>query len=92
MLFKRGSTISAAEGGCQAEVGGKANHLRALLRLSDQGPDSRLLNGRCWFRGMHGSFSGNGAPSESDTEFPTLASFPTPPARQLRSGLNTTLD
>lgn len=22
MLFKRGSTISAAEGGCQAEVGG----------------------------------------------------------------------
>lgn len=23
MLFKRGSTISAAEGGCQAEVGGK---------------------------------------------------------------------
>ena len=28
MLFKRGSTISAAEGGCQAEVGGKfANEL-----------------------------------------------------------------
>ena len=25
MLFKRGSTISAAEGGCQAEVGGEAN-------------------------------------------------------------------
>ena len=25
MLFKRGSTISAAEGGCQAEVGGGAN-------------------------------------------------------------------
>jgi L-serine deaminase len=23
MLFKRGSTISAAEGGCQAEVGGE---------------------------------------------------------------------
>ena len=23
MLFKRGSTISAAEGGCQAEVGGR---------------------------------------------------------------------
>jgi hypothetical protein len=32
MLFKRGSTISAAEGGCQAEVGGRVpmrryNHL-----------------------------------------------------------------
>jgi len=25
MLFKRGSTISAAEGGCQAEVGGEFN-------------------------------------------------------------------
>ena len=25
MLFKRGSTISAAEGGCQAEVGGTSN-------------------------------------------------------------------
>lgn len=25
MLFKRGSTISAAEGGCQAEVGGTLN-------------------------------------------------------------------
>lgn len=25
MLFKRGSTISAAEGGCQAEVGGEEN-------------------------------------------------------------------
>ena len=25
MLFKRGSTISAAEGGCQAEVGGELN-------------------------------------------------------------------
>lgn len=24
MLFKRGSTISAAEGGCQAEVGGRS--------------------------------------------------------------------
>jgi L-serine deaminase len=25
MLFKRGSTISAAEGGCQAEVGGTSS-------------------------------------------------------------------
>lgn len=25
MLFKRGSTISAAEGGCQAEVGGECS-------------------------------------------------------------------
>ena len=29
MLFKRGSTISAAEGGCQAEVGGEGNILRS---------------------------------------------------------------
>lgn len=28
MLFKRGSTISAAEGGCQAEVGGDVNAFR----------------------------------------------------------------
>ena len=27
MLFKRGSTISAAEGGCQAEVGGELDAL-----------------------------------------------------------------
>ena len=30
MLFKRGSTISAAEGGCQAEVGGPYRVLKQL--------------------------------------------------------------
>lgn len=30
MLFKRGSTISAAEGGCQAEVGGIYSPLAPL--------------------------------------------------------------
>lgn len=30
MLFKRGSTISAAEGGCQAEVGGTYAIIYAL--------------------------------------------------------------
>lgn len=33
MLFKRGSTISAAEGGCQAEVGGKS--LNGLIGFGD---------------------------------------------------------
>lgn len=39
MLFKRGSTISAAEGGCQAEVGGTPwSPLR--VRIPDElGPD-----------------------------------------------------
>ena len=35
MLFKRGSTISAAEGGCQAEVGGEAD-APARLGLFDK--------------------------------------------------------
>ncbi|KAJ7281745.1 L-serine ammonia-lyase [Mycena rebaudengoi] len=34
MLFKRGSTISAAEGGCQAEVGGE---LHWLVRMASAG-------------------------------------------------------
>ena len=42
MLFKRGSTISAAEGGCQAEVGGQQPFLiisiMHLLTLVDQSP------------------------------------------------------
>lgn len=37
MLFKRGSTISAAEGGCQAEVGG-------LSHLTDGGFGTHELN------------------------------------------------
>lgn len=39
MLFKRGSTISAAEGGCQAEVGGWSDcsyHRMRLAHLSPQ--------------------------------------------------------
>lgn len=35
MLFKRGSTISAAEGGCQAEVGGNPSFLCVIRRLCD---------------------------------------------------------
>jgi L-serine deaminase len=37
MLFKRGSTISAAEGGCQAEVGGEycnTNFVMCIHRAS----------------------------------------------------------
>ena len=41
MLFKRGSTISAAEGGCQAEVGGK------LFRGSFRDGCSQLLLVAC---------------------------------------------
>ena len=37
MLFKRGSTISAAEGGCQAEVGGTS-------QLNQRAKDARSLN------------------------------------------------
>ena len=33
MLFKRGSTISAAEGGCQAEVGGTSTVSWVVLVL-----------------------------------------------------------
>ena len=41
MLFKRGSTISAAEGGCQAEVGGMTGNTSKrseLTRIADQLP------------------------------------------------------
>lgn len=53
MLFKRGSTISAAEGGCQAEVGGTLSFVvscKSLLKDSSSG----LLDGQCWLCGMHG--------------------------------------
>jgi len=33
MLFKRGSTISAAEGGCQAEVGGNISTFASDIQL-----------------------------------------------------------
>lgn len=33
MLFKRGSTISAAEGGCQAEVGGDISTFASDIQL-----------------------------------------------------------
>lgn len=35
MLFKRGSTISAAEGGCQAEVGGEINLWLTLVHHAE---------------------------------------------------------
>jgi hypothetical protein len=54
MLFKRGSTISAAEGGCQAEVGGV--FLRSSLsrfRVNEKSC-SRLFYGQRWLCGLHG--------------------------------------
>ena len=46
MLFKRGSTISAAEGGCQAEVGG-ASCIESALCTDREGNnfDSCMFNG-----------------------------------------------
>lgn len=37
MLFKRGSTISAAEGGCQAEVGGRIKSFHLFVRAANGG-------------------------------------------------------
>lgn len=57
MLFKRGSTISAAEGGCQAEVGGAlvnfhfdliAAHKTLVAKISC------VLNGQRRFRCLYG--------------------------------------
>ena len=53
MLFKRGSTISAAEGGCQAEVGG------SKIFYPDVSEDlhdliSRLFDGECWLCSLYG--------------------------------------
>ena len=36
MLFKRGSTISAAEGGCQAEVGGMSDESSCSFVCRDE--------------------------------------------------------
>lgn len=59
MLFKRGSTISAAEGGCQAEVGG------ALIRIiiENDGVHATIIScvfyGQCWFCCLHGCIARN---------------------------------
>lgn len=57
MLFKRGSTISAAEGGCQAEVGGTfqdiVDHITHCV-LTTIVPASCVLYGQCWVCRMHG--------------------------------------
>lgn len=56
MLFKRGSTISAAEGGCQAEVGG-ASCIVSALYTDQEGFNSCMFNGRCWIRCVHGRYT-----------------------------------
>jgi hypothetical protein len=53
MLFKRGSTISAAEGGCQAEVGGMLGESRCSVNLMVS-LISRLFYGKRWLRGLYG--------------------------------------
>ena len=45
MLFKRGSTISAAEGGCQAEVGGNIPTFASDIQLRAHACDSRMFYG-----------------------------------------------
>jgi len=57
MLFKRGSTISAAEGGCQAEVGGMPaldfrRPTKLMLLLI-----SRVFYGKCWVCSLHGRWA-----------------------------------
>ena len=58
MLFKRGSTISAAEGGCQAEVGGMTPR---LVFPEDAASDamyltSGMFNGQRRIRCVHGRY------------------------------------
>lgn len=45
MLFKRGSTISAAEGGCQAEVGGEWFPHYCVVLLLRRGLASLVVGG-----------------------------------------------
>ena len=60
MLFKRGSTISAAEGGCQAEVGGVLHLLRVVhwasltLRFTSCMFDGERRIRRVYGRYVHG--------------------------------------
>jgi hypothetical protein len=56
MLFKRGSTISAAEGGCQAEVGGISSFGTVQHRVNMY-CRSGLFHGQCGLRSVHGCFS-----------------------------------
>jgi Serine dehydratase alpha chain len=57
MLFKRGSTISAAEGGCQAEVGGMPALDFIGLLNSMLLSISRVFYGKCWVCSMHGRWA-----------------------------------
>jgi len=54
MLFKRGSTISAAEGGCQAEVGGALAQIVIQERCVHVAVFSCMLYGQCWICCLHG--------------------------------------
>ena len=58
MLFKRGSTISAAEGGCQAEVGG-APCIESTQCTDREGNhfNSCMFDGQCWIRCVHGRYT-----------------------------------
>lgn len=56
MLFKRGSTISAAEGGCQAEVGGISSS-GAFQHSANMHQRSGLFHGQCGLRSVHGCFT-----------------------------------
>jgi hypothetical protein len=55
MLFKRGSTISAAEGGCQAEVGGAFEVICYFASsIAHNVYLSCLFDGQCWVCGVYG--------------------------------------
>jgi L-serine deaminase len=54
MLFKRGSTISAAEGGCQAEVGGTLIQFVIAKIGVHAAVISCMLHGQCWVCCLHG--------------------------------------
>jgi hypothetical protein len=57
MLFKRGSTISAAEGGCQAEVGGMSCTESDWCNNRENNLNSCMFDGQCWIRRMHGRYA-----------------------------------
>jgi hypothetical protein len=56
MLFKRGSTISAAEGGCQAEVGGTSYAESVQCSHRENILGSGMLDGQRWVCRMHGRY------------------------------------
>lgn len=58
MLFKRSSTISAAEGGCQAEVGGTPCAKFACVMIQDNNNlNSCVFDGQRWICSMHGWYT-----------------------------------